>query len=272
MFWRMFLKSLFKFRNLGILIALWLGTNFFDFLNSSFKWFKSAEVAGVLTWMYWGCFIAYVGISFGTLFTDKFQREFIKSEKIRELRALNVKCMRLTNEVRKYLDFSTKRKLKKFLKDKNEILAFIYKGKISVIGEQVVEKFLKLLTSYIELLKNYEMRIKDVESINVEKIRERVALNKRKLDFTKDIDMNYTLRNSIEIDEKIIDRFNNERVELENIKTKLDYTESSISVLKQQILANYSENQLIGEINNAINEASAVEEVLDERRKNRMKI
>ena len=96
--------------------------------------------------------------------------------------------------------------------------------------------------------------------------------NARKLEFVKNTEQSLNLKNSIGIDEKIIDRVKTEKIELDNLRTKLDYMESSISMLKQQILASYSNDKLSENISDIMNEAAAVEEVLDERRKNKKRI
>jgi len=65
---------------------------------------------------------------------------------------------------------------------------------------------------------------------------------------------------------KIIERINNEKIELETISSKLDYIESAILMFKHQIISNASTEPIAEDIDNVINEAIALDNALTSHR------
>jgi len=74
------------------------------------------------------------------------------------------------------------------------------------------------------------------------------------------------LERAVELDEKIIERINNEKIELETISSKLDYIESAILMFKHQIISNASTEPIAEDIDNVINEAIALDNALTSHR------
>jgi len=107
-----------------------------------------------------------------------------------------------------------------------------------------VEQALNLVIVYFKLMLNYSIRIKEVNSANVQKIVERINANKRKLQLLTNPKAVEDLERAVELDEKIIERINNEKIELETISSKLDYIESAILMFKHQIYPMQARNLL----------------------------
>ena len=71
------------------------------------------------------------------------------------------------------------------------------------------------------------------------------------------------------MDEKIITRLKEEKQELERIDTKLDYIKSTVSMFKHQVTHSLDSEEMLEKIENVVNEATALESVLDDRYKKR---
>ena len=70
--------------------------------------------------------------------------------------------------------------------DKNEIMKLYYKEGPNFLNEKITEKALDLVISYIKLLKSFCIRYKELNSVDVKPVQERIAKNSRKLNFTSD--------------------------------------------------------------------------------------
>jgi len=73
------------------------------------------------------------------------------------------------------------------------------------------------------------------------------------------------------MDEKIINRFKEEKNDLERLDVKLDYIKSTIDMLKHQINSTLDSQDTLESIESILNEAVAFESVLYERSKNRLR-
>jgi hypothetical protein len=74
------------------------------------------------------------------------------------------------------------------------------------------------------------------------------------------------------MDEKIIVRIKEEKLDLERISAKLNYMESMVNMFKQQILSSIESEDMLEKLETAVNEATALDNVLDERRKRKFSI
>jgi len=73
------------------------------------------------------------------------------------------------------------------------------------------------------------------------------------------------------MDEKLLQRLREERNQLEIVSVRLDQIESSIVGFKHRILSNEMSDPETQEIENAINEANALDNALNEQRKFRQR-
>jgi len=101
---------------------------------------------------------------------------------------------------------------------------------------------------------------------------ERINANKRKLQLLTNPKAVEDLERAVELDEKIIERINNEKIELETISSKLDYIESAILMFKHQIISNASTEPIAEDIDNVINEAIALDNALTSHRNEKLRL
>jgi len=69
----------------------------------------------------------------------------------------------------------------------------------------------------------------------------------------------------VELDEKLVEKINKEKSELEMISSRLDYIESAILMFKHQIMSNEDLDPDIKEIDTVVNEAIALDNVLSKK-------
>lgn len=88
----------------------------------------------------------------------------------------------------------------------------------------------------------------------------------------KDDRMLDDINNVIEMDEKAIQRVKDERNELERIHARLDYIESMLNMFKHQIISSIESEEMVEKLETAVNEATALDSVLQERRRNQISL
>jgi citrate synthase len=100
----------------------------------------------------------------------------------------------------------------------------------------------------------------------------RINTNNRKLGSLKNYEAVLELTKTVEMDEKLLKNLQDEREELEMVNVKLDQIESTIVGFKHRILSSELSDPETEEIENVINEASALDSALNEHVKSRMRI
>jgi len=265
---RMFLSSMFRGRNI-LFLTIW-------FIIVKILLIGNLSVAGYSfdsmgMFMYLTGLLGYVGLVVGTMYTDEFKEEFVKTEKLRNIRRLNIKCIRLYTENRRFMTQNAQRKVRKVLLDKNDIIANYEKTKDDFVRDNILEKTLNLIYSYIKLVRDYSIRNKELDSIDINTIKERISMNNRRKNFETNDNTKENLNKIIEMDQRLIERIKDEKIEIDSLKSKLEYMESTIGMLKHHTLTTFNDSEVTDQLDEVINEASALETVLDSRRKNKMR-
>lgn len=260
---KLFISSLLNGRNIGTLIILLMFSG------------MASESRGDLLFLPLSAasFAVYSGLVIQSFTSKKFQEKFISKMKHRNIKKLDRTCITLADDAKRYTNAAYYKKLRLIMDDKNEIMKLYYKEGPNFLNEKITEKALDLVISYIKLLKSFCIRYKELNSVDVKPVQERIAKNSRKLNFTSDPKIRENIKKIIEMDEKILSRLKEEKLNLERIDTRLDYIKSTVYMLKQQLnLKLGTEVELLEKIEGAVNEAIALESVLDERNKRRIKI
>lgn len=269
---KMFLSAMFTFRNIVILISSLVGAslvadptalrNMLGFMAQG-DWSIVAFPTAI---------IVYLGFVLQTLNSEKFHEEYNHKQKIRKIQDLNLECRRLAKEAKTQTNATYIEKLKRVVQDKDDIVNSFFRGERSFLRERIVEQTLTLAVSYFKLLTNYCIRNREIAKVNVGDITGRINMNTRKMGFAKDVRTLDELQRVIDMDTKIIDRLKDEQRELERINAKLDYMQSTVNMFKHQIISCIESEEMLEQLDTAVNEASALDSVLDERKKNRMRM
>jgi hypothetical protein len=263
---RMILKALFKFRNIGILILL-LGVS--AGITGNMFGYGVPELVDVAVFP--ASFAAYAVLVMQTLLSKKFHEDFNRSEKLRQIQDLNYACLKLSNVVKKNTNSTYLQKMKKVMEDKNDIVDSYFRGERGFLKEKITEQTLNLVYSYLKLLNNFCIRSRELSGIDVSAVAARINTNTRKMGFTKDINMVDDLQKIIDMDEKLINRLKDEKKELERISAKLDYMESTVNMFKHQAISSVESEEMLEKLETAVNEAEALDNVLEDRRKNKLR-
>lgn len=205
-----------------------------------------------------------------TLNNSEFRRRCTEEEKIGEIQRLNRECNLLFNRLVRKIDRNMRSRAEKILKEKDELMRFFKSRRDAHVRLKIMEQSLKLVMSYLHLTYNYCLRVKEVSPAKFNAISDRIARNNARLGHLKSYDAVLELTKTIEMDEKLLEMLREEKNELERTSVKLDYIESTISAFKHQIISNDSDDPEVEEIEHVINEAMALDHVLNSRRKNRI--
>lgn len=258
---RLFLSAAFRLRNIAILLAaLCIAAILADNIPAADVFAYPAAVG------------VYIISVFQSLASRKFHEKFNQRQKIRNIQNLNYTCLRLSYEAKRHTNPRYAQKLRKVLEDKDDIVNSFFRGERSFLKEKIVEQTLNLVVSYIKLLTNFCIRNRELSEIDIGEITNRINQNLRKLNFVNDPIAAEDLKKVIEMDEKLVKRLKEEKQELERIGTKLDYMESTVNMFKHQIISSIESEEMLKTLETVVNEASALDSVLEERRKSRIRI
>ena len=261
---RLILKALFKLRNLGLL-ALFAGL-------CAIGGYVIPALPGAMSPVLYGpAVFFYLVFVIQTLNSKQFHDDFNKKEKTRHIHDLNYQCSKLSNEARRYTNTTYMQKLKKVIEDKNDIVDSYLRGEKSYLREKIAEQTLNLVVSYLKLLNNFCMRSRELSNVDVSTVAGRINTNNRKLSFAKDVHMADDIRRIIEMDEKLINRLKDEKKDIERISAKLDYMESTVNMFKHQIMSSVESEDMLEKLETAVNEAEALDSVLEDRRRRKVK-
>jgi hypothetical protein len=267
---RLVLSAFFKFRNIGILLLL-LGASVFLTDNSALTMIGSPMPALPDIVAFPASLVFYAILVMQTLLSKQFHDGFNKKEKTRHINDLNYQCSKLANDARRYTNTTYMQKLKKVIEDKNDIVDSYLRGERSYLKEKIAEQTLNLVVSYLKLLNNFCIRSRELSNVDVSTVAGRINTNNRKLSFAKDVHMADDIRRIIEMDEKLINRLKDEKKDLERISAKLDYMESTVNMFKHQIMSSVESEDMLEKLETAVNEAEALDTVLEDRRRRKVK-
>lgn len=260
---RLVLNALFKFRNIGILAAAMILVAILGGDGSALADYNALMVSGGLA--------VYVAFVLQTLSNKQFHEEFDRKEKFRKIRDLNRQANRLSSETHRNTNNTYMQKLKKVMEDKNDIFTSYSTGEHSYLKERIVEQTLSLVISYLKLLNNFCIRNRELSGVDVSAVAARINANNRKLSFANDARMAEDVKKVIDMDEKLIGRLKDEKKELERISAKLDYMESTVNMFKHQILSSIENEEMLEQLETAVNEAEALDTVLEDRHKSKLR-
>lgn len=259
----MLIKAALKFRNILILAAgvfLTAGAAVYMPDASWLSWIVGAAGA-----------IAYTAGVAGTLKSTDFQREAALAEKLEGIERLNRECHDLYRKISRRLGKNLRNKVIRVLRLKDELMHYFDEYCEDPVKQRIIEQSLKLVIAYIRLAGNYADRMRELSSQNLSELEQRINVNNRKLGSLKSYQAVLELTKTVEMDEKLLQRLKDERKELEMVSVRLDQIESSIDSFKHRILSDDMSDPETEEIEDAINEATALDNALNEQRKYRQR-
>lgn len=271
---KLFVNALFRFRNFTTLLFWSAMVYFLSGIPQVQQEIPQAmDYSLLLAGAYGTGAVVYLAMVIQSMFSNDYREEVKRREKKREINELNRQCTKLSYEARNAANPIQKQKLRKIMQDRNEIFNSLKRGdEYSYLKEKIVEQSLKLVISYMRLMSNYSIRIKELSEINISDVMNKINANRRKLSFLKDERMLEDIKSIIEMDEQAIVRVKEEKNELERIHARLDYIESMLNMFKHQIISSIESEEMVEKLETAVNEATALDSVLQERRRNQIRL
>jgi hypothetical protein len=214
----------------------------------------------------------YVFFVIQTLRSDDFRKEVSTEETVDRIRSLNAECTKLYLESRRRVTRSVDSRIKQMMAEKEDLMREFSDNTEDVIKQKIIEQALSLIKAYIKLMVNFTVRGNELIDIDVNKIKDRINANNRKMGFMRDPNAIADMQRAIDMDQKMLDRIEAEKGELERVSAKLDYMESTIRMFKHRMLTSDEEDGAFSEIEDIVNEATALDNVLNENRKSRLRI
>ncbi len=248
------LKAAFRIRNLAILAGVVIVSYLTEFVP-----FMFIGAAG------------YLYFVLQTLKDGAFIKEYSEDEKIDNIRDLNIKCNNLLQQSRKEIDREFNGNIRNIMKDKDEIMALFSGDEEDYVKQKVVEQAVNLVIAYISLLVDYCRRRRRVAAFDTNEIVFRINSNERKLQYLKDSQASGDIRQAVEMDKKILENIDQEKRELERAGARLTFIESTLKSFKQQTIASDNTDEITHEIENIINESTALDNVLNSDKDDRLK-
>lgn len=251
---KILLKAATRLKNLALFVVIagvFLATNYLPFL------FVGAA--------------GYIYFIMQTFKDESFLEDLNKEQQIEDLRELDIQCDRLYINIYKRLPDGMKQKLMNVYNEKKSLVGYYSQVQEDPIKQKIVAQALKLVIVYIKLLHNYSVRAKDIYTVSVNKVEERLRANRRKKELLANPKAIADLQKAIELDERLMGKINNDKSELEMVRSKMDYIESAIITFKHQIISNSDSDPAISEIDNVVTEAMALDNVLSNK-SNKMKL
>jgi hypothetical protein len=256
---KMLMKAAFKTRNFALLAAVVIASIFAASNALSFLVpFILVGTAG------------YIYFVLQTLRSGDFKTELAQEEKLDGIQRLSWDCNELYRDVVRKLDRNLKSKAAGILKQKSELIQFFSKYTDDPLKQKIIEQALKLVTAYLNLLYTFSVRSRELSQESINELVGRINYNNRKLGALKSYEAVLELTKTVEMDEKLLKNMKQEREELEKTNVKLDYIESTISGFKHRILSPDNVDPASEEIEDVINEATALDTVLNERKRTRL--
>lgn len=248
------LKAAFRMRNIALLAGVAIVSYFTGYLP-----FLLVGSAG------------YIYFVIQTLNDKRFLMEYSENEKVDGIQQLSEQCDELYRRSRKTFDRQLLRKVKSIMRDKEEIMELFSRDEEDYVKQKLVEQAVKLTMSYINLMSDYSQKRVEVNAIDTGKIIDSINNNQQNVRFLSDMQAIEDTRHAIEIDKKVLDKIEQERNELDRISAKLTFIESTLTSFKHQTITIDDNDETSSEIENIINESTALDNVLNNSRDERLR-
>ena len=221
-------------------------------------------LTGSLPFLFIGA-AGYVYFLMETIKDEKFLKRFNEEQQNEDIHDLNEKCNALYMSLVRKLPGGMRERIKNIYNEKQVLVSYFSQDNSDPLRQKIVDQAINLVIAYFKLLYHYSLRIKQLNSINVNKVIERINNNKRKIEFLNNSAAISNIEKAVELDEKLVEKINKEKSELEMISSRLDYIESAILMFKHQIMSNEDLDPDIKEIDTVVNEAIALDNVLSKK-------
>lgn len=213
----------------------------------------------------WLSLIAFIVLFFLILkeirnpeFIEKFELE----ENIYSIKQLDRECERFSEGLRNSTNIEKRTRVREIMKIKNEIIRSFLLDSESSLKQRITKQAIELIIEYLHIVEHYYLKLGSTDNKKLEQIQKRIDENKEKQNASGS-EHNTELTDAIEIDERLLLNIKDEKEELDKINSKLNYIESSINLFNQQMKDDIDLEKSDGNVNSIINEAIALDNVIN---------
>jgi hypothetical protein len=255
------IKAAFKAKNFFLLIGIIAALVILQGLQIAGMFLLPAAAVGLA---------GYIYSVVRTLRSGTFMEELKQAEKLNDLERLSDECDAIYRQINRKMDKNLRNKAIEIIKKKDELKKHFQENREDPLKQMIIEQAFKLVAAYLNLMYHYSVRSSEVSSSKVNDLVARINTNNRKLGSLQSYEAVLELTKTVEMDEKLLEQLKEEREELELVSVKLDQMESTIGSFKHQIVSADSDDPVSERIQDVINEAKALDNVLT--RRNREKL
>jgi len=210
-------------------------------------------------------FAVYAVFVSQSLFSRDFRQDFEHRAMINDIKKLAEEYRIQARILKKKLELKAQARLDNVIKESDEIVHSFLNGDKNSLKVRVVQQTLKLTTSYIKLADMFRVRSSASNDERISQLARRINANTSNLNNVRDSAVSDELQRVIAADEKMIESLKNERFELDRIDARLQYMESTIGMLKYNIISNLESDDILNSLEHDVHEAGALNDVLTER-------
>ena len=212
-----------------------------------------------------GALFVYAAFVAQTVFDSKFRAAYDAKKTDAEIRAAQISLHTQARNMRKHLDHIYDQRLATVIRETDEAIGSFLGGEKTVIKHKIAQKAADIAAMYIKLLDVYHKRARASHTDQISFLARRINTNTSNLNNVRDPANADEIRRVIEIDEKMITTLKGERSELDKIDARLQYMESTVSMLKYNAVSNLESDELLRSLEADVDEAEAINAVLTER-------
>jgi len=269
--------ALFLRRNLIALIAAFVVMNISINNLPLFAMLQGADSWAVNTMllpsaMYGVPLAIYAAFVVQSLFSRDFKTNFEQREIINEIKKSSEECHQSARNLRRRLEPNAQARLSTMLKESDEIVHSFLNGDKNYLKVRTVQQSLKLMSAYVKLADMFRVRASASSGERISQLAKRINANTGNMNSVKDPGIADELKRVIAADERMIESLKNERLELERIDARLQYMESTIGMLKYNIISNLESEDFLHNLESDVLEADALNSVLNDRYDERREI
>jgi hypothetical protein len=207
----------------------------------------------------------YAAFAAQSLLDQTFRTDLENKQLIAQIKRVSEECRRSARNLKRKLDTTAAQRLSVVIREMDEIVRSFLGGDKTPLKARVVNKSLTLATTYIKMTDMLRIRSRDSDGTRISFLAQRINTNTSNLNNIRDHGIAEEIRRVIETDEKMIEALKNERRELEKLDARLQYMESTIGMLKYNIISNLESEDTLNDLEDEVNEASALNSVLNDR-------
>ena len=209
--------------------------------------------------------LIYAGFVIQSLTSREFKDNYAQKEIISAIKKESEANHLNARILKRKLEIKAQQRLDSILRESDEIVSSFMNGDRTQLKERVVQQSLKLTSAYIKLADMFRVRSSASNSEKISQLAKRINTNTSNKNSVKDRSIADELQRVIDADERMIESLKNERLELDKIDARLQYMESTIGMLKYNIISNLESEDILNHLESDVYEADALNTVLNER-------